>query len=465
MAAFLLRHRLTAPRRSVLLAVSGGIDSMVMLDLFRRLRKHWHLNLGVAHINHQLRGTESELDEEFVRSAAAAAGLPFYSARVDVRSFMRTHRCAMEEAARILRYEALEKIRTAVEADAVATAHQANDNAETLLLNIMRGTGIHGLAGISLFRPDGCIIRPLLFATREEICAYAARHSILFREDSSNASSAYRRNELRNILLPALQKNRRTDIVKILNRISQHMRSVETRLDLLLQKNGDMLTQMPDGTRCLDLRRFSSLPSFLQEEFLAETMRTLGMDVSEKHVETLMRLTSSQTGRRAAIGKNVQVLRDRERLLFVPDRKSRASETDIVLNHEYRFEDSFFSAELTQQKPKTLGHSPSVEYVDASKLGSRLSLRTWKNGDRFIPFGMRTPKKLSNFFADLKIPLHKKSHIPILESDGTIVWICGQRLDDRFKLTEQTKKIIKLSYRTHDQNAYDTSNSIERRHL
>ncbi|MFZ1979393.1 MAG: tRNA lysidine(34) synthetase TilS [Bacteroidota bacterium] len=446
METFLLRNHLITPRQSILLAVSAGIDSMVMLELFNLLRHRWHLNLGIVHINHQLRGAESEEDEEFVRSAAISHNFHFYSNRVDVKAFMHARRCSKQEAARILRYEAIENIRTAVQADAVATAHQANDNAETLLLNIIRGTGIHGLAGIPIHRPNGRIIRPLLFATRKEIAAYAERHRIAFREDSSNASLVYRRNELRHKILPALQKHHHTDIINILNRVSAHMRVIETKLSLLLKKKRKALTQLADGTWCLDLRQFSSLLPFMQEEFLAEMMRTLGMEVSEKHIGILKRLTTAQTGRRAVIGRRILVLRDRDSLFFVPDRKTEEHKTDIVLNHEYRFEDFSFSAFSTPQKPKRFGDGHSVEYIDASKLGSRLSLRTWKHGDRFIPIGMQRTKKVSDFFADLKIPLHQKLQIPIFESDGTIVWICGQRLDDRFKLTEETKKIIKLSY-------------------
>ncbi len=447
MEAFILRHRLAAPRHFILLAVSGGIDSMVMMELFRRLRRRWHLRLGIVHINHQLRGSESEEDEQFVHSAAVSNGFRFFSARVDVMTFAHTRRCAKQEAARILRYEAIEKIRAAVHADAVATAHQANDNAETVLLNIIRGAGIHGLAGIPISRPNGRIIRPLLFASRNEIAAYAERRSIEFREDSSNASLVYRRNELRHAILPALQKRHRVDISGIFNRVSSNMRDIETKLALLLKKAGKTLFQAADGTWYLDLLQFSSLLPFVQEEILAEMLKTLGIEVSEKHIGALMRLTSSQTGRRAFLGRRIPVLRDRDRLLFLPERGQKEYKIDIVIGHEYRFEGSIFSAVPESQRPKKFGNDRSVEYVDASKLGSRLSLRTWKHGDRFIPLGMHKGKKVSNFFADLKIPLHQKSHIPFFESDGTIVWICGQRLDDRFKLTEETQKIIKLSYR------------------
>ena len=447
MEAFLLRNHLITPRQSILLAVSGGIDSMVMLELFNLLRHRWHLNLGIVHINHQLRGGESEDDEEFVRSAAISHNFHFYSARVDVKAFMHARRCSKQEAARILRYEAIENIRTTVQADAVATAHQANDNAETLLLNIMRGTGIHGLAGIPILRTNGRIIRPLLFATRKEIAAYAERHRIAFREDSSNASLVYRRNELRRVILPALQKRHRTEIIRILNRVLAHMRVIEEKMGLLLKKNIKALTQPAEGTWHLDLLQFSSMLPFVQEEFMVEILKSIGMEVSEKHIGILMRLTTAQTGRRAVLGRRILVYRDRDSLLFVPDRKTEEHKTDIVLNHEYSFKDFSFSAFSTPQKPKRFGDGHSVEYIDASKLGSRLSLRTWKHGDRFIPLGMQRSKKVSDFFADLKIPLYRKSHIPIFESNGTIVWICGQRLDDRFKLTEETKKIIKLTYR------------------
>ncbi len=462
METFLLRHRLMAPHQFVLLAVSGGIDSMVMLELFKRLQRRWHLRLGIVHINHQLRGAESEEDERFVRSAAVSCGIRFFCARVDVKTFAHTHRCSKQEAARILRYEAIENIRSTVHADAVATAHQANDNAETLLLNIIRGTGIHGLAGIPIRRPNGRIIRPLLFASRKEITAYAGQRSISFREDSSNASLVYRRNELRHTILPALQKRRRIDIVGTLNRVSAHMRGIEAGLVLLMKETGKIFTRTTDGTWRLDLRQFSLLLPFVQEECMAEILRTLGMEVSEKHIGILMRLTASQTGRRAFLGRHIPVSRDRDSLFFVPDCEQNIQKIDVVAGHEYRFGDFIFSAVSAPQRPKKFRYGRSVEYIDATKLGSRLSLRAWKHGDRFIPLGMQKEKKVSNFFADLKIPLHRKSSIPLFESDGTIVWICGQRLDDRFKLTDETNKIIKLTYRPAGQEPYDTPTTIKR---
>ena len=226
---YIRKQGLANAGQSILVAVSGGVDSMVLLDLFARIRHSWKLRIALAHVNHGLRGVESDGDEEFVRMKAAHYHLPFYRTKVDTLSFASQERSTKQEAARELRYAFFEETHKAVGADVVATAHQANDNAETILLNLVRGTGLRGLAGIPVKRDN--IIRPLLFAYRTNIEEYAKEHSIDFRTDSSNSSLEYKRNLMRLEIIPSMESVFGPDILHSINRVSSTVRQFAASLD------------------------------------------------------------------------------------------------------------------------------------------------------------------------------------------------------------------------------------------
>jgi tRNA(Ile)-lysidine synthase len=442
---FVLHHRLVDRQQSILLAVSGGIDSMVMLDLFSRIREQLQLRLSVIHVNHQLRGEESMEDERFVRDKSAEYGYPFFCERVETESYVHEHKVSKQVAARHLRYAYFERARVEHNADAVATAHQADDNAETVLLNILRGTGIRGLAGIPLRRDDNHIIRPLLFAARDDIHAYAREHNLSFREDSSNESTKYRRNLLRHKIIPDLQK-RAPDIARTLNRISSAMRDLDEELRPLVDEAIAALLHTDDnGDWGLDIRGLSE-DDFLRNEIFVELLNRLHVEPSEKKVARLDRLYMSPSGRTVELVRGCLAYRESDSIVFS---RKPACELDIrrvEVGGNYDCSGHVVSLGNPEPAPSSLEKTPEVEYIDAERLGKHIVVRPWRAGDWFIPLGMTERKKLSDFFVDQKVPRRQKASIPVLESDGAIVWICGRRLDDRFKLTKSTKMAIRLTY-------------------
>lgn len=443
--AYLTSHDLVRRESSILLAVSGGIDSMVMLSLFSTLRKSWKLSVGVIHVNHLLRGEESEADEEFVRNTSSALGLPFHVKRIDTAEQARVHRSSLQEIAREIRYSFFEETRKSTGANAVATAHQANDNAETVLMNAVRGAGVRGLSGIPV-RRDPAIIRPLLFAYRDEIETYAADHGIPYREDSSNASLKYVRNIIRNRIIPELQAH--SNVVESLNRVSAIMGSLGARIGREIQtKEKELLTFDPTGLPRIVLSLFQREPLYLQEELILHVLRMLEIGLSAEKVFSIIELCSQQTGRSLRLSAECSVYRDRNMLVFERPPIGDGFAIPVQIGGKYEVGDFRFSLEREPHVPKKLRKTEYSEFIDAKSLGTRLVLRSWKAGDRFVPLGMKAAKKLSDFFTDEKVPLVEKSRTPILESDGTIVWVCGRRLDDRFKVTPATRKAIKLTFR------------------
>jgi len=445
---FIQRQKLVSSGQTVLLAVSGGIDSMVMLHLFSRLCEQLKLRLSVVHINHQLRGEESMEDEQFVREMSAAYGISFNCERVDVVTYANEHGLSKQIAARQLRYACFERVRQQAGAHSVATAHHADDNAETVLLNILRGTGIHGLAGIPIKREIGCIIRPFLFTTRKEIEIYAMENCIKYRNDSSNSSLVYRRNLLRHSILPPLVK-RVPHIVKTLNIVADTMREVSEKLHTMVDKALHSLTYKDSQDRLmLDVKKLKLEPEFLWDEIFMELLHRMHIEPTEKKVDTLHRLCTMPTGRVVELGDELSACRDRQYIVFQKTNEEKSNIRYVEFGRMYEYQGCRISISNPEPVPAVFSDTHDVEYIDAERLGGQLVLRPWRAGDWFIPLGMKTKKKLSDFFTDQKVPRFQKASIPILESDGSIVWICGKRLDNRFKLTEHTRMAIRLTYQS-----------------
>lgn len=441
------KYDLLRPSDIVLLAVSGGMDSMTLLHLFLPLRVELGLNVEVIHVNHQIRGEEANEDERFVQTIAKLAGLPFHSRSVQTSSFAAERGISLQEAARALRYDAFEDVRCEINAQSVATAHNTDDNAETVLMNILRGTGLRGLSGIPVKRENGQIIRPLLFARRSEIEAYVREVGIEFRHDSSNDSNDYTRNFIRNRVIPFIQTSTPNDIISSLNNISEAIRSVRTLVLPDVQLGYDQtVTEGIEGDISLDIQKLTGLPPYIQEEIILKILDRMSVEPTRDKIDGLLSLHSKQTGKTFNLSGSVSAYRDRDRLIFHNQANIQRIDVAVELEREYDFDWFRFSVTSCPSEPQTVGVNKYMEFVDGGRLGKNLKLRTWNEGDSFVPLGMKTPKKLSDFFIDEKISRHTKNHIPVFESDGEIVWVCGMRLDDRFKLTPMTTSFVQLNY-------------------
>ena len=438
---------LLQPGDTVVLAVSGGIDSMVMVHLFTALREEWNLQLAVAHINHQLRGDESDGDESFVRRIAESMGIPFFCKRVDTLGLVDETGLSKQEAARDARYEFFEEVRQEVKADSVATAHQADDNAETVLMNALRGAGIRGLSGIPQRREPGTIIRPMLTFRRRDIEQYAGDCKVQYRTDSSNDSTKYRRNYLRHTIIPMLESSSESDVIASLNKLSASMRQLDEMISQEVRLSLKEAGFLPNESEpSLGIGFLRSKAPYLQEGIVLEILRNLGADVESEKVHRLLQLCELKTGSVVQLSKSLHVYRDRDRLAFVRPREEAPLHQVVSLGDSYSFGGFQVSLSPPMSPPSSYSPDKRVEFVDAKKLGDHLLLRSWQDGDWFIPLGMNAKKKISDFFVDEKIPLTKKHSVPILESDGTVVWVCGRRLDDRFKITPETENVVRLEY-------------------
>lgn len=433
---YITEHALVDHGDKILLAVSGGVDSMVMMHLFVQAG----YNVGVAHCNFQLRGEESDEDEQLVEERAASYGLPFFNRRFDTHGEMERTGDSVQIAARRLRYTWFRELCDEHGYDAVAIAHHADDSIETFFINLMRGTGLKGLTGIH--RVNGKIIRPLLFASRREILEYATAHGIKFREDSSNRSTKYMRNKIRLGIVPILRtiNPNFTEVMGAnISRLTDAQLFIDRCIEVIMKKavstDGELVTIDPTA---ID----PSMPlNYVIYEIMSSGYGFKG-DVIDGLIDALLR---GATGRRFYTKDHVAYV-DRGKILVSRITEEDPCETELRIDaHKVYCGNSIIFVEHTDiDNMSTLNQPQCVALLDADKLQWPMTLRRWHEGDSFIPFGMTGRKKVSDFLINEKVPLPEKSRQFVLVSGDDIVWVVGRRIDDRYKVSAGTENILML---------------------
>lgn len=422
---------LVAEGQKVLLATSGGVDSMVMAQLFYEAK----MDFAVAHCNFSLRGDEADMDEQLVNDAARKWMVPFYSTRFETKKLSEEWGKSIQETARILRYEWLEKIREDNKLQYIATAHHADDNVETLLMHLMKGTGISGLHGIP--ERNGVIIRPLLFSNKEEIKEYAQVHGVPYREDASNAKHDYLRNAIRHKLVPVMKElvpgavqHMNSSIGRFADAEVLYKKAIEAERKKLMEQRGkDFYLSL------LKLKKREPLATVCYELF-----QPYGFLPAQ--VPQILELLDAETGKYVTSATH-RIIRNRDFLVLTT---LQATGTDMIgiegVPCTIEAEGQHFT--ITEQAvPLLIPTDKDVACIDMSKLSFPLVLRKWRKGDYFYPLGMgMKKKKLSNFFIDQKVPLHEKENVWVLESDKRIVWVAGMRPDERFKVKNGTERVL-----------------------
>lgn len=423
------RYPLCETTDKILLAVSGGLDSMVMFRLLREAG----LSIAVVHCNFQLRGAESDGDEEFVRATCEQYHTPFFVRRFETTEYATQGGISIQMAARKLRYVYFNELLSIHGYDYVATAHHFNDIIETAFMNLVRGTGIEGFTGIA--PKNGKIIRPLLFATREMLLAYALANQVFWREDSSNDTDDYQRNFLRHQVMPRLRE---------LNpNFEETFRDTHERLlgsrDLtmaFLKVFQASAVQVSDNQTTIDIRKLR------QSESPAVILWELIKDFGFNFDQCRQVVRDHQPGK-IFLSASHRLLVDRQQ--YIIGKKEDADLRSVfIANGEQTVINARFTLTLKEVPDADfqLIKDPAIAQVDADQLQYPLIWRTWKAGDYFMPLGMRQEKKLSDFLIDLKIPFNDKADITVLESGGHIMWVVGFRISERFKVKAHTKRIL-----------------------
>ncbi len=430
-ARHIRRERLLNPAEPVRVAVSGGIDSMVLLHVLGALG---HPS-SVMHVDHDLRGTESDDDLAFVRESCLAAGIPFVSKRLDVLERARISGISIQMAARELRYAWFQELRVA-DPRQMALGHHADDAVETLLLGMMRGTGAHGWAGL---RPanDG-FIRPLLCVGRKEIVRYAREHAIRFREDSSNGDPKYLRNRVRLAVLPMLE-NARPGSLRAIARSLAPLREMERLASKRIAEECVDLRSDEKGVLRVPFDRIEQ--SEASHLFLLHLLRDRGF-----HPNTIERvheaITERATGRMFYSDAH-QANVDRDTLLISPNLRARP--VYIIEDHATPPFGALFTWTYGTNEQPTGTLAPDRAWLDADRLDFPLELRPWQQGDRIRPIGPGGSKLVSDLLIDAKVPMSEKENVFVLISSGTVVWVAGHRVAEGFQVRPGTRNTFLIT--------------------
>ena len=415
--------------KKLLLATSGGIDSMVMLSLFQQL----DYEIAIAHCNFQLRGVDSFSDQNFVKDYANENEIPVFITQFDTTAFAEDYKVSTQVAARELRYNWFYELAETEDYDYILTAHHADDNLETFLINLSRGTGLDGLTGIP--EQNEKVVRPLLAFSQKELADYAELHNVQWREDSSNASDKYLRNKIRHHLVPML-KELNPNFLSSFTTTQSYLQDAKDMVEDATIMVYQQVASQEEDKITFDLKKLLKLPNY--KSYLYQWLNEFGFSAWEDIYD----LVNSQSGK-FVYAPEYRLLKDRETLILSPfDYVNEKEEFLITADQKVvnvPLNMTFSSAaEMTIVSNKTI-------FVDSDKLDYPLVLRRWNEGDQFQPFGMDgKSKKLSKFFKDEKLSLLEKEKIWLLCSNDNIVWVIGLRQDERFKIKNTTKNIIKI---------------------
>ncbi len=447
---FVKRHQLIAPGMRVLVAVSGGRDSVVLLHLLLQWQKLLKIEVGVLHVNHQLRGPDSDADEAFVRRICEEWKTPFFSRKAEIREIARKNRLSLEEAGHQVREKIFAEVRRVEKFDVVATAHHRRDQAETILMRLLKGAGVEGLAGIRLQRPG--IIRPLLFAGDEQIENYCQIHKIAFREDKSNADLRFLRNQVRHQLLPQIEQIFGLSYeTHLLNAGLIFQDWLEENDSLLETAQKDCLRRVSGNEIRLVLPLYRGYFSWLKFRLIDGILTELeGKKRSlsyGKYQDFSEWLNEGKPGTNFHFDRRIAAIKSGDQILFqkaipavTPYRLSVSPKEKIPVPGVNKI------LKVLPMAPENARLTPerSWEFVDGGKLEFPLLLRNAGPDDTFRPLGMAHRKRVFDFLAERGVRGSLKQNTPVLESGGQIIWVVGWQIDDKFKITSSTKSVYKL---------------------
>ncbi len=435
---FIKSEKLFSKTKKILVAVSGGADSVVLLDLLVGSG----YNCGIAHCNFQLRGDESEKDEELVKKLAQKYDLPFFVTRFETEKIAEKNGVSIEMAARDLRYNWFDEIRKKNSYNFIATAHHKNDSVETFLMNIARGTGIRGLTGIPL--KNNYIVRPLMFANKNDILKYAENKNIEFRLDRTNLQSVYSRNKVRNRIIPIFEELNPAFQQNIYQNIDR-FKEIQHIYDAEIYRKKVICVEETEHGAIIDLNNLKNISPI--RTYLFEFLRPYNF--SNQIIDDIILSINGISGKQF-ISSTHRLIKDRNKFIISKinnklnnkEHKIENYKTNIFIEEGQTDELKLIIKKEIFSKNLKINRNKNYAYLDFDKIKFPLILRKWKNGDYFYPFGMKKKKKLSNFFIDQKLNLIEKENTWLLISDNQIIWVVEHRIDNCFCLTSETKNVL-----------------------
>jgi tRNA(Ile)-lysidine synthase len=443
---FIDENHLIEKGDKVLVAFSGGADSVFLLSFLVKFKRRFKIELAAFHLNHKLRGKAALGDEKFCTDFCFKSKVELIRVSKDVRSYAKRKKVSSEEAGREIRYLELNKAAKKNGCNKVATAHNASDNVETVILNLVKGAGVKGLSGIPIRRNN--IIRPILCLSSDEIRNYLKTNKIPFQIDESNLDSDYERNFLRNEIIPKLKQRLNPRLEEKVSNTSKIISQINSFVEKQIEQISNENVKYDKKNLRINLKVLSNLDKSFLSIFLKSVIENnFDIELSSENIFALVDLLVLQTGRSVHLKENIISTRERSELVVRRSKVSRVKKDNykIKVGQKLIVDGKIISISKVRRKMFKFSPDKSVEYISGDGLRNIFEIRKWKDGEKFQPIGMKGTKKISDFLSDEKTSsIEKKEHL-VLTNAGKIVWVIGLRIDDGFKVTSETKKIFKLT--------------------
>ncbi len=440
---FIEQNKLISAGDKLLVAFSGGPDSVFALHFLEKFRRKYKIDLRAVHFNHGLRGKESDADEIFSKEFCKKNSTPLDVVKLNVKSFSKKNKISIEEAARTLRYENLQKIAEKTHSTKIVTAHNQSDNTETILLNLFSGTGFSGFSGIPIQR--GNIIRPFLCLTKQEISDYLEHEKISFRVDSSNMKDDYKRNYIRNRILPLVRLKLNPSVDEALFRSSKNFENtLFLNYKLIDHIVAEYVTHNSNEV---------SFPLLFADLFDGKIPGEILKIIFKRYLKhefeyddyvKINSLITKQKGKKIQLSKTLDAIREEESIRIELSGKTSNQIVTLKTGNQIKLGSKLIGIEQVNSENVQFKNNGKIEFISADGMNENFILRTWKFGDKFKPLGMKNFKKISDFLTDQKVSVSERKNRLVLTNRNQIVWIVGLRIDDRYKLNSKTKKIYKL---------------------
>lgn len=447
------KHKMLDGGERVLIALSGGPDSVCLTLALHKLSKMFHLTLDAIYIDHGLRPDETPAEAQFCKDFCQGLGIGYHYKAIDVKTLVLNEKMNKHEAARLLRYHALDETALFLKSQRIALGHNQNDVVETFFINMMRGSGTRGLGGIPAVR--GIVIRPLIESTREEIEAFLKAEDARYVVDSSNLKTDYTRNKIRAKLFPVI-KDIFPEFIKTVSKTAEILTEEDRHLEIIVTKTlMRLIYKKTDSRIILFMTPLESMDIVILRRTIrraiAETWTLRGL--SFVHIEEIIGLIKKgKPGDRVCLPGGIQAIRDYATFVITTEEPVIISEYALEPDSEVIIKETgdVITAKLLDGKPAKMSDDKSAIVLDADKVQFPLIIRHRREGDFFHPLGLGGKKKIQDYFVDEKVSKELRDSVPIVASGGEIVWVAGMRMDDRFKTDETTKNFLQLTIRKHD---------------
>ena len=439
----------------ILVALSGGPDSVCLINILIDISKEYNLTIGAAHVNHMLRGKDADADENYVRDFCEKLGIDYFVKRVNINEIAKNKGVSSEMAGRDERYKFFKKIKTEHFYDKIALAHNLNDQAETILMRIMRGTGLEGLVGIKPKRDD-IYIRPILCIERKDIEKYCYENNLKARIDKTNLENIYSRNKVRLELIPYIKENFNSDIINTINRLGVLLGKDEEFINEYVEKSIKYyceFTQKLTVKKELFLEKEALVTRTLKNAIVLFSKKHFGFEM--KHIYDIITLQCNKTGVKLSLPHELEATNVYGDIVirFVNNKEDRIKESNVLINKEdldkkvitFNKYDIEFTI-LTDKPNMNFKEDSLTRCFDYDKILKNVEVRFRINGDKIKPLGMHGSKKIKDLLIDLKIPKDERDFIPIICFDDKIAWAVGVRTSEEFKITKNTKNTLKIKF-------------------